>query len=71
MINNLYPSIKQLNKSDKIRLLQYLVAEIANEEGINSAGAGEEKTQFWLNCSRVSLEQIWDHPDEEIYNELL
>lgn len=68
MISNLYPTIKQLNKSEKIRLLQYLVTEIANDEGINTA---EEEKQFWLASSQISLEKIWAHPDEEIYNELL
>ncbi len=26
---------------------------------------------FWLNASQPSLQQIWEHPDEEVYGELL
>ena len=69
MINNLLPTIKTLTKSDKIRLLQYLVTEIARDEGINQDN--NDENQFWLTVSQSSLQEIWEHPDEEIYNELL
>lgn len=69
MINNLFSNIKTLTKSDKIRLLQYLVTEIARDEGINQDH--NDENQFWLTVSQSSLQEIWEHPDEEIYNELL
>lgn len=69
MINNLFSNIKTLTKSDKIRLLQYLVTEIARDEGINQDN--NDENQFWLTVSQSSLQEIWEHPDEEIYNELL
>lgn len=72
MINNLYPTIQQLSKSDKIRLSQFLAKEIAKEiakdEQLDSQA---EEQQFWLNACQPSLQQIWGHPDEEVYNELL
>ncbi|WP_066344983.1 hypothetical protein [Geminocystis sp. NIES-3708] len=68
MINNLYPTIQQLSKSDKIRLLQFLATEIAKDEELDSQ---TEEQQFWVNVSQPSLQQIWGHPDEEVYNELL
>ncbi len=67
MIQDLFPTVKQLNKLDKIRLLQFLVGEIAKDEQINDV----EEEEFWLQASQASLEQIWEHPDEEVYNELL
>lgn len=70
MIDNLFPTIQTLNKSDKIRLLQYLVTEIAKDEGINDIN-NEDENQFWLEISQSSLQTIWEHPDEEVYNELL
>ncbi|WP_069791045.1 hypothetical protein A5482_014935 (plasmid) [Cyanobacterium sp. IPPAS B-1200] len=69
MIDNLYPTIKKLSRTEKIQLLQVLATEIANDEGINTAE--EEEKEFWLTSSQISLQQIWGHPDEEIYNELL
>lgn len=70
MINNLFPTIKILTKSDKIRLLQYLVTEIAKDEGLNQ-DYDDDETQFWLIVSQSSLQEIWNHPDEEVYHELL
>lgn len=70
MINNLFPTIKILTKSDKIRLLQYLVTEIAKDEGLNQDNDDQEN-QFWLTASQSSLQEIWDHPEEEVYHELL
>jgi len=66
ILKEILPKIQQLNKNDKIRLLQFLATEIAKDEGIN-----EEDQQFWYLTSNVSLAEIWEHPDEEVYNELL
>lgn len=30
-----------------------------------------DENLFWLNASQPSLQQIWEHPDEEVYGELL
>jgi len=46
MINNFYPTIQQLSKSDKIRLLQFLATEIAKDEQLDSQ---TEEQKFWLN----------------------
>ena len=69
MIDNLYPTLKKLSRTEKIQLLQVLATEIANDEGINTTE--EEEKEFWLTSSQISLQQIWGHSDEEIYNELL
>jgi hypothetical protein len=68
VIQDLFPTVKQLSKLDKIRLLQFLVGEIAKDEQINGV---EEEKDFWLQASEASLAPIWEHPDEEVYNELL
>ncbi len=71
MIEQMIPQIKTLNKSEKIRLLQYLVTEIAKDEGIEHDINQEEEKQFWHLASQSSLDKIWQHPEEDIYNELL
>lgn len=42
------PQIKTLSKSEKIRLLQYLVTEIAKDEGIENDINKEEEKQFCI-----------------------
>ncbi|WP_330205346.1 hypothetical protein [Cyanobacterium sp. Dongsha4] len=71
MIEQMIPQIKILNKSEKIRLLQYLVTEIAKDEGIENDMNQEEEKLFWQSASQSSLDKIWQHPEEDIYNELL
>lgn len=71
MIEQMIPQIKTLSKSEKIRLLQYLVTEIAKDEGIENDINQEEEKLFWHLASQSSLDKIWQHPEEDIYNELL
>lgn len=70
IIEQIMPQIKTLNKSEKIKLLQYLVTEIALDEGIENEINQKEK-KFWQLASQSSLDEIWQHPEEDIYNELL
>ena len=71
IIEQIIPQIKTLNRSEKIKLLQYLVTEIAKDEGIENEINGEEEQKFWQLTSQPSLAEIWEYPEEEIYNELL
>ncbi|MBL1211362.1 hypothetical protein [Geminocystis sp. GBBB08] len=71
IIEQMIPQIKTLNKSEKIRLLQYLVTEIAKDEGIENDINQKEEKQFWQLASQSYLDKIWQHPEEDIYNELL
>ena len=41
-LTELYPNIKLLERADKLRLVQFLVVELAQEEGISLLRAGEE-----------------------------
>lgn len=58
--------IKTLNKSEKIRLLQDLVTEIAKDKGIEN-DINQEEQQFWHLTSQSSLDEIGQHPEENIY----
>ncbi len=71
MIEQIIPQIKTLNKGEKIELLQYLVAEIAQDEQNENELQEQQEKRFWQLASQSSLEKIWEHPEEEIYNELL
>ena len=31
----------------------------------------DEAAEFWLNASQVSLDAIWDNPEDDVYGKLL
>jgi hypothetical protein len=31
----------------------------------------DEETEFWLSASQVSLNTLWDNPEDDVYGELL
>lgn len=41
-LTELYPNVKDLPRADKLRLIQFLVFELAQEEGISLLTAGAE-----------------------------
>ena len=41
-LTELFPTVKQLPRADKLRLIQFLVVDLAHEEGISLFTAGAE-----------------------------
>ena len=39
-LTELYPSVKELTRADKLRLMQFLVIDLAQDEGIPLLAAG-------------------------------
>jgi predicted DNA-binding antitoxin AbrB/MazE fold protein len=31
----------------------------------------DEETEFWLSASQVSLDTLWDDPEDDVYGQLL
>jgi predicted DNA-binding antitoxin AbrB/MazE fold protein len=31
----------------------------------------DEETEFWLSASQVSLDTLWDNPEDDVYGQLL
>jgi predicted DNA-binding antitoxin AbrB/MazE fold protein len=31
----------------------------------------DEETEFWLSASQVSLDALWDNPEDDVYGQLL
>lgn len=31
----------------------------------------DEESQFWLEASQVSLNAVWDNPEDDVYGQLL
>ena len=32
---------------------------------------GDEDAKFWLSASQISLDTLWDNPEDDVYGELL
>ena len=32
---------------------------------------GDEDAEFWLSASQISLDTLWDNPEDDVYGELL
>ena len=41
-LTELYPSVKELTRADKLRLMQFLVIDLAQDEGVPLLAAGAE-----------------------------
>ncbi len=41
-LNELFPAVKTLPRADKLRLMQFLVIDLAQEEGVPLLAAGSE-----------------------------
>lgn len=41
-LTELFPNVKLLPRADKLRLMQFLVVELAQEEGVSLLAAGAE-----------------------------
>ena len=41
-LTELFPAIKMLPRADKLRLMQFLVIDLAQEEGVSLLSAGSE-----------------------------
>ena len=42
LLTELFPTVKSLPRADKLRLMQFLVVELAQEEGVSLLTAGAE-----------------------------
>jgi hypothetical protein len=65
MLNTLWAVVRE----GKIELLE----EVDVPEGTKALVTllPEDKTDFWLNISQVSLDKIWDNAEDDVYEALL
>jgi hypothetical protein len=63
-ITELIPQIRALSRADKLRAMQFLVSELAKEEGITSVCEGE--TSFaTLHNSQAAAHQLTQFLEEQ------
>lgn len=67
-----YPMIKTLwaiVRQGKIELLE--AAKIPEGARILVTFLPDDESEFWLQTSRVSLDEIWDNTEDDVYAQLL
>jgi hypothetical protein len=57
-LTELFPDMKMLERADKLRLMQFLVVDLAQEEGIPLLSADTEYPIARLRCRRYALADI-------------
>jgi predicted DNA-binding antitoxin AbrB/MazE fold protein len=62
-------TVRAIVREGKIQLLESVNLPEGSELLVTIIS--EDENIFWANASLSSLQQIWDHPDEDVYGELL
>lgn len=62
-------TVRAIVREGKIQLLESVNLPEGSELLVTIIS--EDESIFWANASLSSLQQIWDHPDEDVYGELL
>lgn len=63
-------TVRAIVRGGKIELLESVNLPEGSELLVTILSE-EDESLFWVNASLSSLQQIWDHPDEDVYGELL
>lgn len=58
-------------REGKIDLLEPVKLPEGSQVLVTILPKQDEERFFWLNASIPSLQQTWDNPEDEVYNELL
>ena len=57
LLTELFPTVKSLPRADKLRLMQFLVVELAQEEGVSLLTAGAEYP-VWTPLNAFSAAEV-------------
>ena len=65
MVNDLLPTLRELSHTDKLRLVQFLVAELAKEEGVTPLENDHDFSSVTLYNSFEAAHQLAKLLEEE------
>ncbi|TBR61970.1 hypothetical protein B4U84_06785 [Westiellopsis prolifica IICB1] len=65
MLKTLWATVRQ----GKIELLES--AELSEGTRVLVTLLPDDETEFWLQASQISLDAVWDNPDDDVYAQLL
>ena len=62
-------TVQGIIRVGKIELLEQV--ELSEGTHVLVTFLSDEAAEFWLNASQVSLDAIWDNPEDDVYGKLL
>ena len=62
-------TVQGIIREGKIELLEQV--ELPEGANVLVTFLPDEAAEFWLNASQVSLDAIWDNPEDDVYGKLL
>jgi hypothetical protein len=62
-------TVRAIVREGKIELLEHV--ELPEGANVLVTLLPDEKTEFWLHASQVSLDAIWDNSEDDVYGKLL
>jgi len=65
MLNTVWAVVRE----GKIELLEKV--EVPEGTKVLVTLLPNDETQFWMQASQVSLDKIWDNPEDDVYEERL
>ena len=65
MLKTLWATVK----AGKVELMESI--ELPEGAKVLVTVLPDEETDFWLQTSQVSLDTIWDNPEDDVYAQLL
>ncbi len=67
MLNTLWGIVRE----EKIELLEKAYIPEGIKVLVTVLPSGDNEAQFWLKTSQISLDAIWNNPEDDIYGQLL
>ena len=64
-------TVRGIVREGKIDLLEPVNLPESSQVLVTILPQQDEEQLFWFNASIPSLQQIWDNPEDEVYNELI
>jgi hypothetical protein len=62
-------TVRAIVHEGKIELLEHV--ELPEGANVLVTFLHDEQAEFWLHASQVSLDAIWDNPEDDVYGKLL
>ncbi|MBI5360898.1 MAG: hypothetical protein HZA48_09995 [Planctomycetes bacterium] len=67
-VNDILQAAKNLDVSEEIMLLNKLSKDVLRKTRKANSGINKE---YWLSLCKKTFTDVWDNPEDNIYNELL
>ncbi len=62
-------TVRGIVREGKVDLLDFV--ELCEGQKVLVTLLPDEEVQFWVKASQKSLDEIWNHPEDDIYAQLL